>query len=291
MQRTWHTQTPKTFIDQTVPAAALPLPELNALRRRAVQLRVDGHSLTRIQDATGLSVPTIIKACKAFETGGWQAIEVQQRGRPRGAGRALDPAQEAALRQAALQQPPEAAGLAPGLWDVAALQALAQGRWGLALEARAVSRLLERWGVALRSVAESAPPQGPAAAWATAEWPRLLAEARGTGRHLPSAGTPAPPVRIRCRGVWWVAQPPTMTGASSSWMNSLRFSGSLSDEDTCSAETVVPRMTTMSAPACEAMGASRPAPWGDVATATVTPAARRSVMRALTSSESTGRAA
>ena len=193
MQRTWHTQTPKTFIDQTVPAAALPLPELNALRRRAVQLRVDGHSLTRIQDATGLSVPTIIKACKAFETGGWQAIEVQQRGRPRGAGRALDPAQEAALRQAALQQPPEAAGLAPGLWDVAALQALAQGRWGLALEARAVSRLLERWGVALRSVAESAPPQGPAAAWAAAEWPRLLAEARGTGRHLLWAGTRAHP--------------------------------------------------------------------------------------------------
>ena len=144
MQRTWHTQTPKTFIDQTVPAAALPLPELNALRRRAVQLRVDGHSLTRIQDATGLSVPTIIKACKAFETGGWQAIEVQPRGRPRGAGRALEPGQEAELRHAALQQPPEAAGLPPGLWDVAAVQALAQARWGLALEARAVSRLLER---------------------------------------------------------------------------------------------------------------------------------------------------
>ena len=103
--------------------------------------------------------------------------------------------------------------------------------------------------------------------------------------------TPAAPVRIRWRAAWCVAQPPTMTGASSSWMNSLRFSGSLSDEDTCSAETVVPRMTTMSAPAWEAMGASRAAPWGDVATATVTPAARRSVMRARTRSASTGRAA
>ena len=73
-------------------------------------------------------------------------------------------------------------------------------------------------------------------------------------------------------------------------MNCFRFSGSPAVE-TCSADTVVPRMTTMSAPACAASGARRAAPCGDVATATVMPAAFMSAMRDTTRSESTGRAA
>ena len=40
----------------SVPAATLS--ELNSQRRRAVQLRVDGRSLSQIQGETGLSVPT-----------------------------------------------------------------------------------------------------------------------------------------------------------------------------------------------------------------------------------------
>ena len=66
------------------------LPLLNARRRRAVQLRVDGRSLTQIRSETGLSVPTIIKAYQAFEAGGWAAIDVGARGRPRGDGRVLE---------------------------------------------------------------------------------------------------------------------------------------------------------------------------------------------------------
>ena len=128
----------------------MPTPEiaeLNARRRRAVQLRVDGLSLSRIHDATGLSVPTILKAVHAFEAGGWQAIDVAARGRPKGSGRVLDLPRETELRHAALHLAPEAAGVDAPLWDIAALQALAQARWGVALEARAVSRLLERWGL------------------------------------------------------------------------------------------------------------------------------------------------
>ena len=46
------------------------LSQLNAQRRRAVQLRVDGRSLTQVRTETGLSVPTIISAFKAFTEGG-----------------------------------------------------------------------------------------------------------------------------------------------------------------------------------------------------------------------------
>ena len=63
--------------------------------------------------------------------------------------------------------------------------------------------------------------------------------------------TAAAPVRIRCRPVWYEAQPPTTTGTSTSRMNSLRLSGSETVE-TCSAETTVPWMTRTSRPASSA---------------------------------------
>jgi sulfate adenylyltransferase subunit 2 len=144
--------------------------ELNTRRRRAVQLRVDGLSLTRIRDETGLSVPTIIKACQAFERGGWAAIDVGERGRPRGTGRVLSLAQEAELRHAALTLAPEQAGLTVPLWDAQALQTLAQTRFGLALQPRALSRLLERWGLALQPLRELAAEHPEGAQWLDSQW-------------------------------------------------------------------------------------------------------------------------
>src|SRR3712207_7606868 len=44
--------------------------------------------------------------------------------------------------------------------------------------------------------------------------------------------TPAAPVRMRCRPVWYDAQPPATTGTPTSRMNSLRLSGS----DVCRSE-------------------------------------------------------
>ena len=63
--------------------------------------------------------------------------------------------------------------------------------------------------------------------------------------------TPTAPVRMRCRAVWYEAQPPTMTGTGSSAMKRFRLSGSATDE-TCSAETTVPWITRMSRPASSA---------------------------------------
>lgn len=57
--------------------------ELNALRHRAVQLRLDGMTLAAVREAVGLSAPTIIAATKAWHQGGWAAVDVKPRGRPR----------------------------------------------------------------------------------------------------------------------------------------------------------------------------------------------------------------
>ncbi len=57
--------------------------DLNARRRKAVQLRLDGSTLADVQNAVGLSAPTIIAATKAYQSGGWDAVHVAARGRPR----------------------------------------------------------------------------------------------------------------------------------------------------------------------------------------------------------------
>ena len=58
--------------------------ELNALRRAAVQLRLDGYTLAETKARVSLSAPTIINAVKAYHTGGWPAVDVSARGRPKG---------------------------------------------------------------------------------------------------------------------------------------------------------------------------------------------------------------
>ena len=136
--------------------------QLNAQRRRAVQLRVDGRSLTQIRGETGLSVPTIISAFKAFTEGGWHAVDVGARGRPQGSGRGLTSAQESALALAALYAPPEAVGLPRELWSADLAQRQAATRFGVELHARAMARCLARWGLsllALRDSAARAPPR------------------------------------------------------------------------------------------------------------------------------------
>ena len=143
-----------------MPALTANLSQLNAQRRRAVQLRVDGLSLTRVSSETGLSVPTIIGAFKAFTEGGWHAVDVGARGRPQGTGRTLTLAQEAQLALLALYGPPEAAGLPAGLWSADSVSAFARQRFGTELHPRAVARCLARWGltlVALRDAAERSP--------------------------------------------------------------------------------------------------------------------------------------
>jgi len=57
--------------------------DLNAQRRRAVQLRLSGSTLADVRQEVGLSTPTIVAAVKAFKTGGWAAVDVKPRGRPR----------------------------------------------------------------------------------------------------------------------------------------------------------------------------------------------------------------
>jgi sulfate adenylyltransferase subunit 2 len=188
-----------------VPPPTPDIAALNARRRRAVELRIDGLSLSQIHAATGLSVPTIIQACRAFEAGGWAAIAVGARGRPRGDGRVLSSGQEQSLRLAALSDPPERHGLASPLWTSTALKTLAARHFGIPLEARALSRLLERWGLALQPL--RSPRPAAESDWVRHTWSPAVQQARSDAAQLAWAGSLSHPDRPAPGGLLVATRP------------------------------------------------------------------------------------
>jgi sulfate adenylyltransferase subunit 2 len=92
--------------------------DLNARRREAVLLRLQGQKLTAVSASTGLSAPTIISAVRAYRDGGWNAVQVSPRkGRPPREVEGIPAAHLHALIQAMLAGPPDTAGLPQKLWS------------------------------------------------------------------------------------------------------------------------------------------------------------------------------
>ena len=130
-------------------------------QRRAVQLRLAGVTLAEVRSRTGLSAPTVIKAVRAFRKGGWAAVAPRSRGRPAGARRVLSADQEETLRSLVLRESPAE----DSLWIAARVRQIAEHRFHAALQGRALSRFLERAGLALPTLAERATVEPQLAAW------------------------------------------------------------------------------------------------------------------------------
>ncbi|WP_243642363.1 helix-turn-helix domain-containing protein [Marinobacterium mangrovicola] len=112
---------------------------LEKARVRAVQLRISGYTLAETSAQTGLSVPTITKVFKAFESGGWAAIKPAPRGRKAGEGSGLSAEQQQQLRERLLEPP------VTGLWSREAVATEVARLLGVQVSERAISRLLDEW--------------------------------------------------------------------------------------------------------------------------------------------------
>ena len=192
--------------------AALSLQELNARRRRAVELRLDGRTLNEICSETGLSAPTVIGAYKSFLRLGWSGVATRSRGRLPGTGRSLSAEQEDALLRSLLNSTPEAAGpagadaaLAPGLWTPDAVRQAAQSLYGKSLRGRALSRFLRRAGLGLDTLSAVLGREPALAEWQARVLPAIVRRARQQGaaivwcgqfRPRPSSGTQASPPHL-----------------------------------------------------------------------------------------------
>jgi sulfate adenylyltransferase subunit 2 len=144
----------QTSADLPVPRPSHSVAQLNQLRRQAVSLRQDGAKLAAIRVATGLSVPTIIAANKAYLAGGWDAVDNAPRGRPASGGEQIPAALGLALVEAiSAGQPP--AGLADGSASLGLWTLELAGKWlshrlgpGSTVAAeKAAGRILRRHGL------------------------------------------------------------------------------------------------------------------------------------------------
>ncbi len=161
---------------------------LNQKRRRAVEMRLAGASLASIRAETGLSTPTVIRAYKAFVAGGWSAVPVKALGRQVGQGRRLSAAQQADLRAAVLEGPPDARGLTDGLWSVPAVQALIRRQWQVTVADSTVLRYLARWGLTAAPLRERRPADASDRRWLEVELPRHLQRARARRARISWVG-------------------------------------------------------------------------------------------------------
>jgi sulfate adenylyltransferase subunit 2 len=138
---------------------------LNAKRRDAVRLRLQGEKLTVVTSATGLSAPTVISAVKAYRQGGWNAVEVSPRkGRPRRSEEGFGAAHVEALVQAMLAGAPDTAGLPHALWSRKAVAAWLSTQAGARRSAGAVTRLCQALDLDFNEAELASPHAGAAGA-------------------------------------------------------------------------------------------------------------------------------
>lgn len=161
------------------------LAEINERRLRAVELRLAGETLKSIASSTGLSVPTIIAAYKAYLAKGWTAVPTRARGREIGEGRVLDAGEEVELLELLTRATPDSLELPFLLWQMEALQALVQQRHGQALAARTASHYLTRWGLSAPKPAQRIAQAGPAVRrWYAATYPEIRRRTREQGGEI-----------------------------------------------------------------------------------------------------------
>ncbi|MCH8533139.1 MAG: hypothetical protein LAT65_20035 [Saccharospirillum sp.] len=134
---------------------------MNQRRKHAVELRLAGQTLAQVKQATGLSAPTVIKAFKAFEAGGWQAINLNKRGRKKGQGTELTTAHQQALKDWMLSDQGQQ------FWSRDTLASVIADQHGIQASERAIARLLETWGLTLPELAVKRPKgvRNAAAQW------------------------------------------------------------------------------------------------------------------------------
>jgi sulfate adenylyltransferase subunit 2 len=158
--------------------------ELNARRRRGVELRLGGSTWLSISQETGLSVPTLISAFKSFTEGGWPAVPVGRRGRRVGQGRLLRGEHDAELRNIIASDLPHQHGLSGAVWSSQAVTMLLQQHWQVSLAPRTLSRLLSRLGLSVRALSAAPADDVQMRNWLDNEWPVIRREVRRTEANL-----------------------------------------------------------------------------------------------------------
>jgi transposase len=169
-----------------IDSRTLSVGALNERRRRAVKLRLGGMSLKDTAAQCEMSRTTVIAALKAYEAGGWKAVDIGRPGRPSGTGRTLSADQEREVQRLIRDRTPDQLKMVYALWSRQAVAELIRDRYGIDLAVRTMGLYLERWGFTPQKPMKKAYEQSPAAVkkWHEEQYPVIAACAKVEGAEI-----------------------------------------------------------------------------------------------------------
>jgi transposase len=169
-----------------IDSRTLSVEALNERRRRAVKMRLQGVSLKETAAQCEMSRTTVIAALKAYEAGGWKAVDIERPGRPSGTGRTLTVEQEREVQRLIRDRTPDQLKMVYALWNRQAVAELIRDRYGIKLAVRTMGLYLERWGFTPQKPMKKAYEQSPAAVkkWHEEQYPVIAACAKVEGAEI-----------------------------------------------------------------------------------------------------------
>jgi transposase len=159
---------------------------LHERRKQVVRLHRKGTGVMCIVEQTGLSWGAVNAAICLYESGGWNELKPNARGKKAGSGRALTSEQEDAIRAIICDKRPEQLKMDFALWNRVAVGALIESEYSITLTPRAVGNYLKRWGFTPQKPIKRAYEQRPEAvkAWLDEQYPKIEAQAKAEGGEI-----------------------------------------------------------------------------------------------------------
>ena len=120
--------------------------ELEDRRKQAVKLRERRMNYQEISEIVGVNRNTVSDWYKLWQSGGVKALKVKNPGKPIGSGCSLNEEQQKKVRSCLIQSTPDQLRFDFALWTRAAVQALIEDLFNIAMPIRTVGDYLKRWG-------------------------------------------------------------------------------------------------------------------------------------------------
>lgn len=154
------------------------------LRKMVLRLqKQSGRNGVELAQIAGVHVRTVQAWLRKARTQGAGALTEKTRGRPYGAYRKLNMAQEVWVRQRIVGAVPEQLNLPFALWTRRAIQALIKQHFDVQLSDRLVGKYLKRWGYTAQRPVKKAMEQRSdlVQAWLRERYPAIAARAKAEG--------------------------------------------------------------------------------------------------------------
>jgi len=148
---------------------------------------LDGHTHESAARAAQVNVRTVVKWVARHRVGGFEGLRERRRGRRPGEQMALSEPQQAEIVALMKAKNPDQLELGEGvLWSRAAVKALIERRFGIALPRQTVGVYLRRWGLTAKKPQKRWAEQDPVRvrAWLENEYPAIKARALEEGAKI-----------------------------------------------------------------------------------------------------------